>query len=112
MKLKLLNGCSCSVLAVTPQNWHTKAAKVTIKWCISYRFYDRRYSKPKQIRLRGMNDFKTLAERQAECERLLKSELQRLKDGFNPFNVINPTKLIVEQGVSKERTISHEKISI
>lgn len=85
MKTQLPNGCSVSELSVFPSDWHTKKAKVNIKWYIKYRFYDPLQSKPKQIVLKGMNPFKSLFERQEETKRLLEKEMRDLLAGINPF---------------------------
>jgi len=86
MKIQLSHGCSHSKLSVNPKDWQTKKAKVTKDWFINYRFYDAKYSNPKQVKIQGMNAFKSLQERQAETQRLIDKELEALKNGFNPFN--------------------------
>ena len=86
MKIQLPNGCSHSQLSVNPKNWHTQKAKVNQVWYISYRFYDIRYPNPKQVVLKGMNLFNTLAEKQIETKKLLDKEYEFLKNGFNPFD--------------------------
>ncbi len=85
MKIQLPNGCSCSQLSVNPKNWHTKSASTTIDWFISYRFYDSKFVKPKQVAIRGMNSFKKLEERQNETKRLIEEELKKLQQGCSPF---------------------------
>ena len=84
--LTLSHGCSCSTLAVNPKNWQSKNAKVSNGWYIMYRFYDPRYTKPKQVMVKGMNQFKNLSERQDATRHLLALEHDKLiKEGFNPF---------------------------
>jgi integrase len=85
MKYQLPNGCSHSLLSIHPKNWKTKAARITIDWFISYRFYDPSHSKPKQVMIKGMNVYKTLVERQQKTQELVEKELQALQDGCNPF---------------------------
>ena len=68
MKTLLNNGCSHSELTVTPKDWKTKKASLSTNWFIKYRFYDTRYSSPKQIMLKGMNNFKILHDRQTETQ--------------------------------------------
>jgi integrase len=86
MKTKLPNGCACSELKVTPSNWYTKSAKTTVDWYISYRFYDPNLASTKQVKVRRMNTFKVLQERQKETQKLLREELEKLQAGFNPTN--------------------------
>jgi integrase len=86
MKTKLKNGCSISKLSVSPKNWQTKSAKVSIDWVISYRFYQPDMSKPKQVLIRGMNSFKKLEERQLETTSLIDKEIEKLNSGYNPCN--------------------------
>jgi integrase len=85
MKMRLPNGCSYSQPSIKPQNWQTKKAKVSETWFIKYRFFDPRYKAPKQVMIKGMNRFKVLAEKQAETQRLLDTELKALQNGYNPF---------------------------
>jgi len=86
MKTLLNNGCSHSELTVTPKDWKTKKASTTVNWFIKYRYYDPHYSIPKQVMLKGMNNFKSVKERQTETQKLLEKELESLKNGFNPFD--------------------------
>lgn len=92
MKTKLPNGCTCSALKVTPSNWHTKSAKTTIDWFIAYRFYDPDYPTPKQVKIKKMNSFRVLEERQAETRRLIQGEIEKLKGGLNPFTKLELKK--------------------
>ncbi len=43
--VQLPNGCSCSKMGVTPQNWEKPGASVEIYWPIPYRFYNPTYKK-------------------------------------------------------------------
>src|SRR5688572_16161138 len=84
--INLPNGCSCSKLSVYPKNWQTNKAKISIDWYIIYRFYDPNYMKPKQVMVKGMNLFKSIAERQEATQNLLVSEMDKLvMEKFNPF---------------------------
>ena len=85
MKIQLPNGCSVSKLSVNPTNWKSKSAKTNVDWYISYRFYHPDYAKPKQVIVRRMNGFSILEDRQKETLKILETELQQLKNGFNPF---------------------------
>lgn len=93
MKIQLQNGCSHSKLSVNPSNWNTKKAKIGVNWFINYRFYDSRFPKPKQIKIQGMNSFKTLIERQKETLRLIDEECKALQNGYNPFSIPNNSAL-------------------
>lgn len=84
--ITLPNGCSCSNLSVSPKNWQSKTARVTKDWYIMYRFYDPRYTKPKQVMVKGMNQYKKLSERQEATKTCLAEELDKLVKGeCNPF---------------------------
>lgn len=89
----LPNGCTCSKLSVYPKNWQSKTAKITLDWYITYRFYDPRFPKPKQVMVKGMNQFKSLSERQEATKKALADELEKLVNGdLNPFARISETK--------------------
>jgi len=103
MKILLPNGCSSSQLKVFPNNWGSKKGICGLKGYIIYRFYDPRYSKPKQVILKGMNLFKTISERQHATQKLLSDELDALKNGFckssadyilfiSPLHFLHPPK--------------------
>lgn len=95
--IKLPSGCSCSELSVFPRNWKTKNAKTSLKWYIKYRFYDPRFKDPKQIVLKGMNQFNALFERQEVTKSILTQEMDKLlKGGFNPFDKV----LAVQTGLN------------
>jgi integrase len=85
MKIQLPNGCSCSNLSVNPKNWQTKNPKLYNDWFINYRFYTPSSTSAKQVVIKGMNSFKTIVERQRETEKLLKEELNKLRQGYNPI---------------------------
>jgi hypothetical protein len=92
-KIFLPNGCWCSKPNVSPQNWNDKKDKtVTTEkdWCIQYRFYDpsvvddKGKVKPHHEVFKKMNDLKSLSDRRAVCEEMLKNEEVNLKNGYNP----------------------------
>ncbi|MBK7882514.1 MAG: site-specific integrase [Chitinophagaceae bacterium] len=91
--ITLPNGCWCSDIKVHPKNWESGGATI-IKhdWYFHYRFYDPRYKhtngkiKPKLCIKKGMNSYRTLAERRASTTVLVKNEWKLLKeDGYNPI---------------------------
>ena len=105
--INLPNGCSSSELKVYPKNWQSKSAKITSNWYIKYRFYDPRFASPKQVMIKGMNQFKDLSGRQGATLKALEIELHQLsKEGYNPFlkskislegtNLINPQTPILD----------------
>lgn len=90
MSIQLPNECWCSDFAVHPKNWNTKSADVQCTWYISYRFYDPRIidesgrMKPKQVIIKGLNDLKTLTEKQQAIKILMEDELELIRDrGYN-----------------------------
>src|SRR5688572_1608029 len=92
--ITLPNACTCSNLSVHPKNWQRKNAKLSHDWYIKYRFYDPRYPKPKQVMVKGMNQYKNLSERQEATKACLAEELETLVKGDNnPFNrIVNPSE--------------------
>lgn len=89
--LQLPNGCSCSTPSVFPKNWKTGgSALMQVDWRIQYYFRDPSNPDcPKQGKLKvikGMNSFKTLAERRLATKKLLDNEIHMLVDqGYNPL---------------------------
>jgi hypothetical protein len=88
--LLLPNGCKCSPLKVSPNNWETAKASLKKKWYIYYRFYDPsykdRYPKGKLRIIKGMNEAKTLEERREITCALMDMELRELKKmGYHPI---------------------------
>lgn len=105
--ISLPNGCSRSEFIVIPDNWNydpikaaekssQKAIEKTItellkkEWRIVYRFYDPAFKGTKlwgkQFPVKGMNNYKTLADRQEFTESTL-TELREALDleGYNPI---------------------------
>jgi integrase len=84
--LLLPNGCSCSNISVYPKNWRTSKASMEKGWYINYRFYDPTRPKPKQVMVRGMNEYTERDARRAATETLLNHEIDLLMNqGYNPF---------------------------
>lgn len=85
MKLAKADGCSYSEPKVYPSNWKSTRANVKVPWFIHYRFYEVGGS-TKQVKVKGMNRYSNLKERQAATAGLLTQELEMLKDhAYNPF---------------------------
>ncbi|RYE32379.1 MAG: hypothetical protein EOP48_31075, partial [Sphingobacteriales bacterium] len=86
----LPNGCKCSEPKVSPSNWESPKASLKKNWYIYYRFYDpsekEKYPKGKLRIIKGMNEAKTVGERQEIVRALIHLELGELKTmGFNPI---------------------------
>jgi integrase len=84
----LPHGCyaSGSGPAVHPKNWKNKNASIKHMWYMSYWFYDPSIPKKKQIIVKGgVNEYKTLENRQLCMEALLAKELEVLQSGYNPI---------------------------
>ena len=75
-----------SEIKVYPKNWD-KPLKSNLKkdWIIYYKYFCDDFPNGKNIRFKGMNEFKTLAERQSGTRDLIKNEVENLKKGFNPI---------------------------
>lgn len=82
-RTQLPNGCSCSQISVSPQNWK-QAKKISGPWRIHFRFYDP-VNGQKQIVVKAMNFYKTVGERKEAVEIALANIEQQLKAGYNPF---------------------------
>ena len=104
--INLPNGCKCSSLSVYPKNWQSKNASLKKEWYLSYRFYDPLFAKPKQVLVQGMNQFKTLTERQEATKNALSQELDKLlNQAFNPFIKLNKS-ILGSPAISPETNIS------
>lgn len=86
----LPNGCTCSEPTVYPPEWERGGAQLLKKkWYIQYWFRDPAFKEdwpngmPKKVK--GMNEFKTLAERREATKLLLQQTVQILKEGYNPI---------------------------
>lgn len=89
--ISLPNGCYCSEPKVIPASWNKKGVSTSKPWCINYRFYDPSIVNPegkvipKQVIIKGMNEYKDITERRAVCKQLLQNELDLLQNqGYNP----------------------------
>ncbi len=90
--IKLPFECYCTELKVHPENWQLPRASVKKDWYVYYRFYDPTYKnnpkfkKGKLVIIKGMNQFKSISERQTETREIIRRELERLKnDSYNPI---------------------------
>lgn len=82
---QLPNNCRVGKFSVFPNNWNTPGADPKLTWRIIYWFYDDNLNQKKQVPLKGMNHLETVKEKQAIVKAALKSELEDLKNGYNPI---------------------------
>ncbi|URM37125.1 tyrosine-type recombinase/integrase [Flavobacterium anhuiense] len=90
--MKILpNGCSCTEVWVSPENWQSTTAKASLKknWYVQCDFFDPNFKEkyPKGFPFRKkLNKFKTLEDRKAAAKLLLE-EIPKLfqEQGFNPI---------------------------
>lgn len=75
----LPNRCYVSPFKILPAN-----RPIEKDWIICYTFHDPDLGSLRR-QIRGMNHFKNKAQRELYCARLIESELELLRDGFNPF---------------------------
>jgi hypothetical protein len=98
--INLKNGCSRSVIKVTPSNWNIDFKKasdraiaplIKKRWKIYYRYYDPVFKDDpdkwgQMIQIRGMNDIKDLAERQEATKVLIQDETDKVDEQlYNPI---------------------------
>ncbi|CAA0144337.1 site-specific integrase [Tenacibaculum maritimum] len=95
-QILLKNGCKASKPSVTPKNWKTGGKELLLKnWNVQYYFTDPNFPKPKQVRKKGMNSYKTLKERRAATQFILDEINKMLKlESFNPITKVNMTENI------------------
>ncbi len=89
---KLPFACYCTDLKVNPKNWQSSRTSIKKDWFVFYRFYDPTYKdnpkfkKGKLVILKGMNQFKTIHERQEETLAIIEKEHEKLKNySYNPI---------------------------
>lgn len=75
----LPNRCYVTPFKIIPAN-----RDIDKDWIICYTFYDPDLGGLRR-QIRGMNHFKNKAQREWYCTRLIESELEILRNGFNPF---------------------------
>lgn len=102
MKLAKADGCSYSEPKVYPSNWKSTKANIKVPWFIHYRFYEVGGA-TKQVKVKGMNRYSNLKERQAATAGLLANELMLLNDrAYNPLS----DKINEEEGDTPDYIIS------
>lgn len=79
----LPNGCSRSDITVSPKNWKSKKASVKTDWRVLYWFYSP--AEKKRIQIKGMNQARSLEERQVITQEIIENELRLLNSGYNPI---------------------------
>lgn len=90
--ISLFNGCTRSEIKVSPSSWNTKRAPLNKYWRIYYRFHDPAfkdhpmYGKGKHVDIYGLNNYKSLEERQAVVRGIIEYEIQQIDvKGYNPI---------------------------
>lgn len=99
---QLPNNCRAGKFSVFPSDWRTVKASLKKPWRISYWFYDDNLNQKKKVVIKGMNDFKTLQERQDAVISLIESELDLIKQ--QGYNRITETFSIINEGEITEFT--------
>ncbi len=88
--LLLPNDCRASAPKASPATWSRLNASIKKDWRIWYRFYDPaqkdKYPKGKMVVCKGMNEFKSLSDRQSATKALLAETLSMLQAGYNPHS--------------------------
>ena len=86
--LPLQNSCHIGKMSVHPANWESQDTDYSIEWYIHYRFHHpnsgSRFPKGYLVIIKGMNDARG-QEKYRITRDLLKSELEALKNGYNPI---------------------------
>jgi len=89
MSLTFPHNCHVGKISVHPANWDRPGASLKEDWYIHYRFHDpgfeKKYPKGYLVKIRGMNDQKSIAERRRVTRDLIEDEKGKLKTGFNPI---------------------------
>jgi hypothetical protein len=94
--------------SIYPTNWKTGGKSLLKKkWYICYYFYDLEFPKPKQVVIKGMNEYSDLKDRRNATKVIYEDELKSLKElGYNPFT----KKYIIVQ--NKPKGELHEDLLI
>ncbi|TWP27422.1 hypothetical protein ETU09_07140 [Apibacter muscae] len=118
-KILLPNGCSCSTPSVYPSNWKIGGKSLLKKkWYINYYFYDPEFPKPKQVVIKGMNEYSNLEDRRNATKLIYEDELKALKElGYNPFTKRNfceiekpKNELHKDLNIIEAFRLSHDKL--
>lgn len=81
---QLPNNCRIGKISVFPKNWKTIRADVKSMWYIKYRFYDDNLKQSRQILIKGgVNEFRTLKEKQDAIKSIIDFELRELELRLN-----------------------------
>ena len=100
-RIALPNNCSFTQPVIIPKNWDRSGARTDALWSIMYRFHDPAYAaeypEGKRIKFRGMNSIKGIADRRHAVRELIKNEIEKLSQGFNPITgSMAPSSLMME----------------
>lgn len=105
----LFGGCYRSDFAVFPKNWKSQKASLKKPWHVFYRFYDpankELHPGGKDVRLRAMNKFKDLADRQTAMQEAIDIELDLIDgQGYNPITDV----YMAPEPVEEKSTVPYE----
>jgi integrase len=99
----LPNGCQCSDIKITPNNWNGKGATTKKKWRIYYRFLDPAVGKLQLITLKlGLNELKDLQERRTAAKELIANEWRKLQKGYNPITRTMVTSMEIQYEIDPD----------
>ena len=86
---QLQNNCRVGKISVYPKIWDAKKLPdkvINLIWYIKYYFYDDNLQQVKQVVIKsGINEYRTLKEKQDAVRGLLQIEREQLKNGYNPI---------------------------
>lgn len=105
--------CYCSDLKVHPKNWQSPKVSLKKDWYVYYRFYDPafkdipKFKKGKLVIIKGMNQFKTITERQIDTQLTLTNEMVRLKNNaFNPITSKDTNTIILHKDIESSASFN------
>lgn len=99
-----------SPLKVYPTSWDKKIASNLKKdWEIRYTYFCDAYPEGKIIRFKGMNNCKTLEDKQNQTRILIDNETKALERGFNP---ITKEYEIIDENIVSENTPFYRALEI
>lgn len=102
-RVYLLNGCYRTVIGVTPKNWESQRASTKKNWVVWFRYFDPafrdKYPHGKPVFTAGMNEFKTLAERQEATKKVIQGQIALIdRHNYNPITgKVNVAATVVEE---------------
>lgn len=97
-QILLPNNCRISQPCVFPENWDTANLKddpeiLSLKWRITYRFYDDNTGDVKPVKIESFNTVHTLKERRTMVQTEMSKILKNLEDGKRPTTIKQEKKI-------------------